>query len=96
MFAVPEIISGIVSSKHEAVPQTRSAKIALPGFSDPKRCAKAILTGSIVGTVMGAIPRAGAPDSPPRRCCLASPQIPMDTPSSATATHSPSLTTTET
>ena len=63
MFAIPEVISSIVRKKGETIKQHHEAKLSLPSFKELCQCAKAIVTGSLVGTVVGAIPGTGGPTS---------------------------------
>ena len=61
MFAMPEIISSILGKRHEEKTETSHAKVSLPNMSELKQCAATILRGSLIGTIVGAIPGTGGP-----------------------------------
>ena len=61
MFAMPEIISSILGKRHEEKTETSHAKVSLPNMSELKQCATTILRGSLIGTIVGAIPGTGGP-----------------------------------
>ncbi|MEY8338567.1 tripartite tricarboxylate transporter permease [Lachnospiraceae bacterium 62-35] len=61
MFAIPEIISSILNKKHEQHMETKHAGVSLPRLSEMRQCLPSILRGSVIGTVIGAIPGTGGP-----------------------------------
>lgn len=61
MFAIPEVISGLVNKVKEMEQKRSGSRLALPSFSEMRRIIPAVIRGALTGTVVGAIPGTGGP-----------------------------------